>query len=110
PLRARNALIAEWKLDVFVDIEVGDQVEALEDEADMKSAELRELVDRAIRKILAAEHVATARRRVDETDDVEHRRLAAPRRPHHRDELAALDREVDSLAGRAGQRSRRRRL
>ena len=44
-------------------------------------------------------------RRVEPGDEVEQRRLAATRRPHHRDELAGRHREVD-----AAQRAHRARL
>ncbi len=100
PLRSRNALVMQRQLDVLVHVEIRDQMEALKDEADVTPAQVCELIDRAIGDVLAAEHVTTARRRIDEADDVEHRRLAAARRPHDCDELAALDREIDAIERR----------
>ena len=100
PAGARHLLIAQRQLDVLVDVEVGDQVKALEDEAHVPAAELGELVHGAARQILVAEYVAAARRSIDEPDDVEHRRLAAAGGSHHRDELAALDREIDAVERR----------
>src|SRR5690606_19411203 len=96
PLSPRHALVEQRQLDVLVDVELVEQVEALEDEADVAFAQLGEAVLREARDLAIGEPVAPARRRIDQADDVEQRRFAASGRPHDRDELALLDRQIDA--------------
>ena len=66
-----------------------EQVEELEDDADVAAPQDRELVFALAHELLARERHLAVGRRVEPGDDVEQRRLPAARRPHHRDELAA---------------------
>ena len=82
---------------VPVNVQPFEQIEALENEADVAAAQHCELVGRAVRDVAAGEAVFAARRLVDQADDVQERGLAAAREPHHRHELAGLYREVDGV-------------
>ena len=94
-----HAAIGERQLDVLVDVEIADQVEALEDEPDLAVADARALRERQIGDRLAVERVLALGRRVEQPEDRQERRLAAARRPGDRDVLAALDLEVDAGEG-----------
>ena len=59
----------------------------------------RALGQRQIRDRSVVEHVAAFRRRVEEAEDRQERRLAAARRARNRDVLAAMDLEVDPRQG-----------
>ena len=90
-----HAAIGERQLDVLVDGEVANQVEALEDEPDLAVAHARALGERQVGDRLAVQDVLALGRRVEQAEDRQQRRLAAARRPGDRDVLAALDLEVD---------------
>jgi hypothetical protein len=72
------------------------QVEGLEDEADLAVAHGRQLVVVHLGHHVAVQHVAALRGRVQAADDVHERRLARARRPHHRHVLALRDLERDA--------------
>ena len=72
------------------------QVEGLEDEADLAVADRGQLVVVHLRDDLAAQHVAPLAGRVEAADQVHQGRLAGARRPHDRHVLAALDLEGDA--------------
>ena len=74
-----------------------DQVEELEDEADVLGAEARELVLGQLVQQPARDRDAALGRPVEAREQVQERRLARARRPHQRHEAAALDRERDVL-------------
>ena len=81
-------------LDVLGDVEVVDEVEALEDEADADvAADDGELVLGVAGHVLAEKHVGARGRLVDEAQHVEQRRLAAAGRSHDGQELAGRDLE-----------------
>ncbi len=84
------------------------QVEELEDEADVLAAELRELVVAERRDLGAGDRHGAGRRLVEPREDVHERRLARAGRAHDRDELAALHVERDA-AERVDRRRRLRR-
>ena len=90
-----HAAIGERQLDVLVDGQVADQVEALEDEPDLAVADARPLGERQVGDRLAVEHVVAVGRRVEQAENRQQRGLAAARRPGDGDVLAALDLEVD---------------
>ena len=98
-LGRRHAAVRERQLDVLVDREIADQVERLEDEADLAVADAGALRRRELRDRLAGERVLAVGRRVEQAEDREQRRLAAARRSFHRDVLARLDLDVDVLKG-----------
>ena len=92
-LAAAQLAVAQRDVDVVVQIEIGDQVEALEDEADLLVAQPRA---RAVVELLdldAIELVLTAGQLLEQARDVEERRLAGAGWPGHRDELALLNLE-----------------
>ena len=100
-LRGAHAAIGQRQLDVLVDRQVADQVEGLEDEADLAVADARalgrlELLDRP-----AVERVAALGRRVQQAQDREQRGLAAARGPGDRDVLASLDLQMHARRARA---------
>ena len=83
------------QLDVATRIEDRDQVEELEDEADVARAERGELVLGERVETLTRDLDAAAARAVEPRDQVEQRALARARGTHQRDEAAALDAQAD---------------
>ncbi len=90
-LGGRHLAVAQRHVDVVVDVEIGNQVEGLEDEADLAVADARAAVVAELADILAVELVAAAGRRFEQAGDVEEGRLARTRRPGDGDELALAD-------------------
>ena len=95
PARRRTAVQLERQQQVLLDGEQRDQVEELEDEADVAAPEARArvLVERG--EIGAVDHHAARRRAVDAGDQVEQRRLAGAAPPDQHDDLPARDRDRD---------------
>ena len=83
------------QLDVLVDVQIANQVEALEDEADLAVAHPRPLRQRQVGHRFAVEDVLALGRRVEQPQDRQQRRLAAAGRPGNRDVLAGLDLQVN---------------
>src|SRR5215469_8864416 len=83
-VRRRHALaIGQRQFDIFIDREIADQIETLENESDLLITNAR-----ASRKIqvldrLVIELIFAGAGRVQQTDDREQRGLAASRRPRH---------------------------
>ena len=95
----RRAVVAaqlERDLHVLERGERGDELEALEDEADFRPAELRALIFVEAREIGAVEQHGAARRDVESGEQAEQRRLAAARGPDDGDERAVGNGEVTS--------------
>src|SRR5687768_4805803 len=96
----------ERRHDVLQSGHRGDEVERLEDEAELAAAQARERVLGHARDVLAVDEDAPRGRRVEPRDEAEQRRLAAPRGADDRDELAVWNRQVklaqDGQALRAG--------
>ena len=90
-LGGRNVQIAQRQLDVLIDIEFVDQVEALEYEADVALAELGALFLLELAYLGAKEFVGTAGGIVQQAQDVQQGGLAAARRAHDGDKLAVFD-------------------
>ena len=87
------------QLDVLLGRQLVHEVERLEDEADLVSAELGEgplgeLVDAP-----PVQPQLAGGRSVEPAEEMEQRRLAAAARPHHRQRLATCDVEVDLVDG-----------
>src|SRR5436190_1136060 len=93
-LRPRHATVGERQLDILGDGEVANQIEGLEHEADPPVADPRSLRRRQVSHRLVLEQVAPVARRIEQTEDGEQRRLAAPRRAVDRDVLTLADLEV----------------
>jgi hypothetical protein len=94
PLALRHPAIGERQLHVLVDRQVADQVERLEDEADLPVADLRPLRRGQVLHRLAHQPVDARARGVEEPQDGEERRLPAARRTRDRHELPRLDLQV----------------
>ena len=97
--RARDLRVDERELDVLQRGGAREQVEGLEDEADLLVADRRQLVVVHRLDRDAVEEVAAGGRAVEAADDVHQRRLAGAGRAHDRDVLAGLDDEVDAAQG-----------
>src|SRR5690242_19039840 len=91
PLAHGHAAVEQGQLDVLQRARARQQVELLEDEADLGIADPGQLVTAEARHVVAAQPVAAARRRVETAEQVHERRLAGARGPHHRAELAGFD-------------------
>ena len=78
--------------DVVADGERRQQVEELEDEPDLFAPHPRQFVVAERRQVALVERERAAGRAIHRAAQVQQRRLAASRRPHQRDEIAALDR------------------
>ena len=79
-LRRAHAAIGERELDVFVDIQIADEVEGLENEADLAVADARALGELEALDGLAVEDLSSGGGRVEETQDGQQRRFPAARR------------------------------
>ncbi len=103
PLRRLHAAVGERQLDVLVHREVADQVEALEDEADLAIADAGPLGEVEVLDRVIVEHVGALAGRIEQPEDRQQRRLAAPRRAGDGNVLAAPDLELHAGEGAAGQ-------
>ena len=95
--REAEVAVEQRQLDVLGRPRPRQQVEALEDEADLGVADLGPLVAVEPRDVDAVEPVAARGRPVEAADDVHQRRLARAGRAHDGHELAARDRQADPL-------------
>jgi hypothetical protein len=102
PGRRRLAAVEQGKLDVFLGRGARQQVESLEHESQAFAPEHGALVAAEALDVDAAEQVHAAGRRVQAAEQVHRRRLARAARPHHRDEFAGLDPQVDPAQGLEG--------
>lgn len=96
-LVAAHTLVEERKFDVLHRGLESDQVEGLEDEADHPVAVVRGLALRQALDQFAVDVVFAGIIVVQDAQNVEQRRFAGARGSHDGNELAAVDREVDSL-------------
>src|SRR2546429_1067363 len=94
-LGAGHATVSEWQLDVLVHGQVADQVERLENESDAPIPDPRALRGGQVRDRPILEQVGAFGGRVEQPQQRQQRRLAAPRRPGDRDVLALLDLEMN---------------
>ena len=83
----------EWQHDVLFGGEHRQQVEELEDKADVLPAQARQLAVVERGDLGAGDLDRALGRLVEPGEDVHERRLAGARRAHHGDELARLDTE-----------------
>src|SRR5947199_7678531 len=87
PEGARDPGVHERQLDVLEHVVLRDQVEGLEDEADLPVADARELGVVDVLDGHAVEAITAAARAVETSEEMEERRLARSRPPHDCDEL-----------------------
>src|SRR5260221_2980890 len=95
PIRPVHAVQRQRVLDVLVHRHIADQVEALEDEAHIDVAHARFLARGELIHAAPVEPVASARRRVEQAENREHRGLSAAGRARDRDVFAAIDVDRD---------------
>ena len=100
PLLAVEPGQQQRQLDVLRRGQHRHQIVELEDEADIGGAKARELALRQPVDALPGDMDLAARRPVDAAEQIEQRRLARARRPHHGDEVAARDGEVEVVEDR----------
>src|SRR6185312_3555203 len=86
----------EWKLEVFDRRGSLEQIEALEDEADIITAQQSKLVTRQCAHIGAAEEIMPARRRIHAAQNIHGRGFSGTGRSHHGDKFAIVDGQIDS--------------
>src|ERR1051325_11235077 len=91
-----EAAISKRDVDVVEDVEVGDEVERLEDEADRSIADLRHLAVAQARDVLAVEPAWPAGEDARKAAELKEGGLPRAERPHPRDELAV------AVRGRSG--------
>ena len=92
--------VAQRKLDILIDIEFVDEVEALEHETDDPFTKLGALLLFEVRYFSAEKFIGTAGGIVQQAQDVQQRGLAAAGRAHDGDELAVLDFKRYAIEGR----------
>ena len=92
----RAGRVQERDLDVFAGRACSEDVELLEDEAEVFSAHASAAPFAKPRRIHAVELVAAGRGDIEQADDVEHRRLTRARSTHDRHMLARGDVQVDA--------------
>src|SRR5207248_9430547 len=90
-LRAAVLGIQKRELDVLDRRRPGEQIESLEDEANLLVADRRQLVVREPRHVAAVQEIRAGRRPIEAAEDMHQRRFARPGGTDDRDELAALD-------------------
>ncbi len=95
-LARAHPAIGQRQLDVLVDGQVADEVEALEDETDLAIADPRALGEREVRDLAALERIAAVRRRVEQPENREQRRFAAAGGAGDGDIFAAANVEVNA--------------
>ena len=89
-LRRLHLQVGKRQFDVLKHVQLIYQVETLEDEADIAFAYLRPLLLVEMPHLLTGEVIVALGRVVEQAQNVQQRRLAAPRRPHDGDKLAVL--------------------
>ena len=96
-LGSLDAHVDQRQLDILEDIQLVDQVERLEDEADVALAELRAVFLSETAHLVVQQHIAARCRVVQQAQNIEQRRFAAARRTHDGDELPLLHFERNAV-------------
>ena len=91
------AAIEQGQLDILECGGARQQVEPLEDEAQIAPSQQRALVAAEALDMMASEQEAAGGRHVEAAEDVHRRRFARSRRAHHGHEVARSDIEIDAL-------------
>src|SRR6185437_13915273 len=91
-----HTAIGERQFDVFKDGEIADQIERLKNEPDLAVADARAVAERELFDRLSVNPVASVRRRIEQAQNRQQRRLAAARRAGDRKKFAALDLEMNA--------------
>ena len=96
PFPPRHAPVAEGQRDVLDEREAREEVEALEDEADLLTAQAGEVVRTRARGVATVQAVAPGGRLREAAEHLEERRLPAAGGAHDDHHLAAFDPQVDA--------------
>src|SRR2546428_11356856 len=96
PVARVHATIGQRQLDVFVDREIADQIEALKDKANFAVANTSALRQRKSLNWVIIENVLAIGRRIEQTQNRQQRRFAATRGAGNREIFALLDIEMDA--------------
>ena len=99
--RARNVPVGQRQFDILRHRQIADQVERLENESDFPIANACPFRRTKPLHRIAVQHVVALRRRIEQPQNGQQRRLPAARRAGDGDELAAFDLQMN-----AGQRVR----
>ena len=99
PLGLGDLLVDQGQLYVLLCRQLGDQVEALEDEADFFVPDLCQLVFRVVLNGDPIEEIGAGVRRVQAADDVHQGGLAGARGADDADEFAVIDVQVGFVQG-----------
>src|SRR5215469_13543518 len=94
-LGGTRAAIGERELHILVDGQITDQVERLEDEADLAIADARTLAGREIGDRLVVQEVRAIGRGIEQAHDGKKRRFAAAGRARDRYVLSATDLQMN---------------
>ncbi len=89
--------VDDTQFDVLLDRQLVDQVEALEDEAEIVAAQLRQFRFRELGDLTITEQVLTAGGAVDGSQDIQQRGLAAAGRTHDGDEFSLTHVKLDGF-------------
>src|SRR5690606_10209122 len=96
-LARRHALEQHRQLDVLLRAETRHQVERLEHETDLFAAPARALLLVHGGGLVTCQPVGAAIGLVEQTQHIQQRRFARPRRPHYRQVLALVDAQINAL-------------
>jgi hypothetical protein len=94
-----EARVKERQLHVLERRGAGEEIESLEDEADLGVADLGEGVAGEVRDVLAVEHVASGGGAVEAAEEIHEGGLAGARRAHDRHEVARANLQGDLAEG-----------
>jgi len=100
PLPQREAAVDERQFHVLLGRRPGEEVEGLEDEADLAVPDGGEFVAGEGRDVTAFDEVGARGRPVEAADDVHEGRLAGAGRAHDAEELTRADAQIDTPQGR----------
>ncbi len=89
----------QWEEDVLLRVQHRQQVEELEDEADVLATQLRQLAVSQGRDLLAGDGDRPRGRLVEPREDVHQGRLAGPGRSHHRGQPSSRDVDRNATQG-----------
>src|SRR5947209_6110888 len=92
-----HAAVDERNRDICRRGSSGQQIETLKDETEMPVAVCRQPVMTKCANIFASKPVASFRRSIEKAQNIHQSRLAGARWPHDGDELAVLDRQIDTV-------------
>jgi hypothetical protein len=96
PFRCRQTAIDQWQFDIFQRSCPGEQVEALEYEAEKMAADQGPLIAPQPADADPIEQIIACRRRIETADDIHRRRLARSGRAHNGNELSLPDHEINT--------------